>query len=247
MTRAQSRYRGLAIVVGQHDFGESDRIVRMVSPEHGLIAAMAKGARGSRKRYAGALDIGNRVEIEVRPSRGDLWRMYGATLNDGRLGVRDDLLKMALMGTFCEIVGALSREADPSPRRYGLLDTALLLLDGMTGAPGSAFRAAFEAKALTFAGLAPCLTRCARCDAPLSAPLRFSWESGGAVHEHCGSGVRVSTDLLERLEYGRRTPMAELIDDELPDGHSGLLLDFLEHQLGRPLRTRAWLNSLERG
>jgi len=247
VTSRGGRFRGLAIVVGHHDFGEADRIVRMVSPDHGLIAAMAKGARGSRKRYAGALGIGNRVAIDVRPSRGDLWRMYGATLDDGRMGVRDDLLKMALMGAFCEIVGALSRESDPSPRRYGLLDAALLLLDGMTGPPGSAFRSAFEAKALTFAGLAPCLTRCARCDAGLVEPMRFSWESGGAVHEHCGAGVSVSIEMLRDLEHGRRTPMSELIDTDLPGGACGLLLDFLEHQLGRPLRTRSWLTELEGG
>jgi DNA repair protein RecO (recombination protein O) len=247
VTARGDRFEGLAIVVGYHDYGEADRIVRLVSPDFGLVAAIAKGVRGSRRRYAGAIDIGNRVRVEVRPTRGELWRMYGAEVEDGRLGIRGDLVNLALMGTFCEITGALCRPSDPAPRRYGLLDTALLLLDAMTGPPASAFRPAFEAKALTFAGLAPCLARCARCDGALEEPIRFSAEAGGAVHLECAPGVAVSAVLLAALEKGRRTPMADLVDVDLPEGRCQLLLDFLEYQLGRGLRTRSWLTSLEAG
>ncbi len=161
-------------MVGSVDYAEADRIVRLLSPSHGRLSVLARGARRSKRRFAGALEPGNRIAAVLRPGRGELWHLDGATLLDGRLHARDHLERIALLLYACELCGGLSREQHPEARLYGLLDMALTLIDGVSEPPSALFRIALEAKALTFAGLLPTLDRCAACGEPLGEdPLVF--------------------------------------------------------------------------
>lgn len=111
-------------MVGHVDYGERDRIVRLLCPDHGRISALARGARGSTRRFAGALDLGNRVEAMLRPGAGELWHLQEASLLRGVEGLRSDLGRLSLMAYACELCAALAREHHPEPRLFGLLDTA---------------------------------------------------------------------------------------------------------------------------
>ena len=57
-------------MVGLQDYKEADRIVRLLTPENGRITALARSARSSSKRFGGTLDIGNRIEVTLRPPKG---------------------------------------------------------------------------------------------------------------------------------------------------------------------------------
>ncbi len=234
-----------AIVVGSVDYGESDRIVRLMTPDLGRLAVLAKRARADRRRYGGALDTGNLVEVVARPGRGSLWRLDRAKLLDGREHARTDLSRLALLAYSCELVGALAREEHAEPRLYGLLETALLLLDAMTAPPAEGFRVGLEAKALTFAGLTPALTRCAVCGEPVEERMRFRPADGGAAHPRCATGGdAVSQPWLAAIEAARRTPLRELVDARLPTGPAWVLSDAVQAHLGRALKSRGVLVAL---
>lgn len=238
---------GPAIVLGHVDFGDRDRIVRILSPDHGRVACLARGARGSRRRFAGALDLGNRIQATLRPGRGELWHLDGAALLDGRTGARQDLLRLSLLAYAVDLCGGLAREHQPEPRLYGLLDMACLLLDAMTAAPGAAFRAGLEAKALTFAGLAPTLSRCAVCGEELlpGDELAFDPHKGGATHRACAPGLPpLSAAWTTAVEAARRAPLRDLIDLPLPPGPAWALAEMVEGHLGRALQSRRLLASL---
>ena len=75
----------------------------------------------------------------------------------------------------------------------------------MTAPPGAAWKVAYEAKALTFAGLAPALVACRVCGLPAEPPMRYDPVAGGAAHSHCegSGGSEVSVAWLEAVEQGR--------------------------------------------
>jgi recombinational DNA repair protein (RecF pathway) len=160
-----------AIVVGSLAYGESDRIVRLLLPTRGRLSALARGARGSRRRFQGAVDIGNRIDVEVRKGRGELWSLGAVTLVDARLHVRADHPRLALLAYLCEVAGALATRSTPSPRSSGSSTRRSRCSTTRPAMPTAAFRIGFEAKALTFAGFAPSLQVCVVCGRPLEGPL----------------------------------------------------------------------------
>jgi DNA repair protein RecO (recombination protein O) len=234
-----------AIVIGGLDYGESDRIVHILSPEHGRISLMARRLRSRKKRHGGILELGNRVSLDLREGRGRLATLDQAQLRDGRVHIRGDLDRIALLAYGIEICGALAREHHPEPRLFGLLETMALILDALDQAPRSAFRLGLEAKALTFAGLAPVLSRCARCEGPLAPQMGWSHSAGGAVHLDCEASERdVESAWLEDVESARRSPLKDLVDLDVKPGPAWLLSETIAAHVGRELRSRSVLQAL---
>lgn len=231
-----------AVVVGAVDVGEASRIVRFLAADRGRFSAAAPGARASRKRFGGLLEIGNRLTIELAHGRGELPRISVADRVSGPRKARATLGGIALLAYGCELVSGLAPEGGPAERHFGLLLAWLERLEGPTLPLGLA-RQALEAKALTVSGLAPVLTRCAACGDPPDEPMVFDFVAGGAQHGRCGGGRPVSLDVLRRWEVARRTPLAE-IDDTPAIGSEWLFSSFAEHQLGRALRSRVLLEDV---
>ena len=59
-----------AIVLRTVDYGESDRVVTLLTAERGKLAAFARGARASRRRFGGALEPFTLLAVEARERRG---------------------------------------------------------------------------------------------------------------------------------------------------------------------------------
>ena len=232
----------LAIVVGATNVGESSRIVRLLTAERGRVSVMVRSARASRKRFAGQLELGSIVEVVTSRGRGDLENLSEAKVREAPKQARQDLDRIALLAYGCELCAALAPEHSPAPKLFRLLATWLIHVE-TSDAVGEPARLALEAKALTFSGLTPALVHCALCTDPLTDPIRFDPEAGGALHEECGSGKSVTLSTLRRLEALRRTPMIEVTEPGV-GLHRWLLSDFASHHLDRELRSRGLLEEL---
>ncbi|MEQ1565998.1 MAG: DNA repair protein RecO [Myxococcota bacterium] len=233
-----------AVVVGGIDLGEADRLLRLVSATEGRGAVVARGMRSSRKRFVGAGELGTRLRI----TRGRSTGLASATAIerlDGPNRARTEIERIGLLAYGCELCAALCPEGSAAPKLYQLLLHWLALLEGVPR-PGEASRIALEAKAATFAGLAPTLTHCAVCADPLDDPAVFDAEIGGGAHARCSGGRPIEAAALRALDELRRTPLAETPERAAPGGAEWLLADFVQHQLGRPLASRAWLLSIDR-
>ena len=56
------------IVVGSRIFSESGRFVDLLTKEYGRISLVARGARASKKRFAGALDLFISLDVDTNSS-----------------------------------------------------------------------------------------------------------------------------------------------------------------------------------
>ena len=202
---------------------------------------MARGARRSKKRFAGMLEIGNRVRLDIHPGRGKLARIQGVELVAGVQRAREDLLRLSLLAYGCEALGRLAGEHQPAPRLARLLVVWVERLEH-DGEMGVAHRQALEAKALRFAGLLPDLHRCARCSRPLVDHASVPTE-GGVLHPACGPGVGVEAADLLALDRLLRTPLFE-IRVEQASGAGWLLCDRIQHHLRAPLKSATLLREL---
>lgn len=232
-----------AVVVGGVDYGDADRIVYLLSAERGRISAYARGAKNSKRRFAGALDLFTRVQAQLAQRPGaDLFSLHAADVIDARPGISTDLLRIAHAGYACELARELSREAHENTKLYARLSE---FLDALARAAAAADALClFELRALEASGLAPSLDSCARCGGALGTSPGFDPAAGGATCARCTPpGLRASAAAVARLlALARGQPPAA----ERAAESRAMVRRFTLHQLGKSLKSLTFLAEMER-
>ncbi len=177
-----------AIVLRTRDYSESDRIVTLLTRDMGKLSGIARGAKASKRRFAGKLEPFSHVMLYFR--RRPLGHLVFITRAEGGdlapLRLDDDLGKIALGSYMLELTDALASEETEAAEAYQILSTALTLL-GEAG-PNAALRQAFELKILGWAGFGLEFDHCRLCAAPSAATearLYFIVARGGVVCARC--------------------------------------------------------------
>lgn len=180
-----------ALLLRCRPLGESDLLLDFFSRELGRITAVAKGAKRSKRRFFGLLEIAHFLEIEVEPGkRGDLWLLLAARLTNPHLGLRQDWRRLLLAGPVLELLLRASAPHDPQPGALQLaLDTLARLERGRGASESAAALAVFLLRLLNELGFAPRLEACLHCAKPaaqINEP-RLSLD-GGLVCPTCPPG-----------------------------------------------------------
>jgi DNA repair protein RecO (recombination protein O) len=172
-----------AIVLRSIRYGEADRILHLYTPQHGRLAAIAKGVRRSRSRFGGRLEPFFRIRIVLHEGRGDLCTVTGADTIAAHAALRDHAETLDAAARACDAVGRLFETADPHPEVFRLLANELALLSHDAAHAQPANGLSFRLKLLLAAGIVPQLGSCASCGEPEHLQ-GFSAAAGGVV---CGS------------------------------------------------------------
>ncbi len=154
------RFTTLAIVCALRNHGEHGAIVRLMTPEHGLVAAYVRGARGRRMRPV--LIAGNVVEAQLSARTETQLPQAAVEL----VHSRGPLLSEPLPAAAIEWATVLTATALPEGQPYPALHLALEgLLDAIEAAPSaSGWGAAlvrYELLLLSELGFGLDLERCA--------------------------------------------------------------------------------------
>jgi DNA repair protein RecO (recombination protein O) len=227
------------VVLRTHKLGEADRILVVLTNEHGKIRAVAKGVRKPTSKFGGRLEPLAHVKLLVRVGR-SLDVVAQAETIDHFRPLRTDLSLLTHAMAMVEAVDQLAPEREPAPQLYRMLLGGLRTL-----AAGHAplVVPAFYWKLLAADGVAPELEACVSCGAP--GPLvAFSVEEGGVLCRTCRRGAAVSeaaVALLRRILGGDL--VAALREPASAATHEVevLAVRSLEHHLERRLRSVALL------
>ena len=245
-----------ALVLRSVDFGESDRIVHLLTPRTGRIAAMAKGARRSRKRFPGTLDFFNRlrVQLDQRP-RASLARLEHAALEGVYGGLRTEPARFALGCYLLELLDRLAPEGGAAADLRRLFDFAVQAFSTLDrAAPDLRLRTLLELRALDALGLRPELRRCVRCGAASTAEslAGFHVPDGGPLCGGCrrpGEPVlAIGLGTLRALERALALPLERL--DRLALGERSLaearllVARFQRFHVGLELRSERFLDGI---
>lgn len=230
-------YASEGIVLRTREFGEADLIVQLLTPERGRVAAVAKHARKSVKRFPGSLDLFNHLQVELRPHRrGGLPLLLRARLVSPFLPLRRDPARYGLSCYLVELLGRLAPEHGAGTEMRRIFDFTLESLAAIAAStPDARLRVLFEVRALDVLGLRPELRRCVRCgdDVAGPAPVAFHIGDGGVLCSRCirpeETPLRVHLGTLRALERALRIPV-----QELPRLHlAGPALTEAQHLVGR--------------
>jgi DNA repair protein RecO (recombination protein O) len=176
-----------ALVLKAFPYGESSRILRLLTPDYGMRSAIAKGATGPRSRFGAALEPFTEGEavLHLREGR-DLHTLSSFEVLRSRQALGRDLTAFAGASLLAELLLiSATEELDPD-----LFDAISRHLDRLASAPpesveGEVFAAVWWL--VTSIGLRPQTAACVGCGRALSPDesCRMDVEGGGAACIDC--------------------------------------------------------------
>jgi DNA repair protein RecO (recombination protein O) len=226
-------------------FGESDRIVTLLTAQHGKITGIAKGAKNSRRRFAGTLEpfVHIRAVFRQRPSS-ELVFLLRCELLSALRGFSRDLDRFAAGSYVLELTDRLVFGRESGSDIYDLVHEALTLLDA--GSSTSPVLRAFELHMLTATGYAPALDRCRSCGTAAEA-LFLDAERGGVACRRCVTAGRVvkpvTPETMRVLARLAATPLGEAAaaPDSIPVEAAAAAEHLIAAVVQGPLRTREFM------
>ncbi|MCI5207671.1 MAG: DNA repair protein RecO [Candidatus Electrothrix sp. ATG2] len=118
-----------SIILKNVDFGESDRIITLYSPDIGRFTAIAKGAKRSQKRFVNKLEEFSLLAISYRPAQNNrLHFLNEAELKEAFLSLRTNWQRYYTAMLACELVLRFTGEHDPDKQIFSLLHWLLTSL-----------------------------------------------------------------------------------------------------------------------
>jgi len=233
-------YRDEAIVIRTHKLGEADRIITLITREHGRVRAVAKGVRRTKSKFGARLEPGSLVDIQL---------YVGKTLNIVTQvesleifgdSIAGDYQKWTIASTLLEASERFtSNEGEPSLQQFLLLLGALKALAYESHDP-SLILDAYFLRSLSIAGYAPSMTICSGCEAP--GPHKyFSLVGGGSVCGACKPAASATPapetlTLMSDLLTGN-WESADVSKQKSRREASGLIAAYLQWHLERELRS----------
>ncbi len=229
-------------------YGDTSKIVRLLTRDLGLQSAIARGARRARSP-TGGLDLFARGTALLRlKEHRELSPLTAFEVADAHPALARDVERFGAASAVAE----LALKCAPAEPYAAVFDAVAGAFAALAGARGEDVRSVGLAAcwALVAAlGFSPSLDRCAVCGAATgqAATTYFSAALGGAV---CGSH-RSGAGAVNRLTAADRDALTSLAAGVLPEApldqrhaaaHRRLLLAFIRHHLAedRPLPAMAF-------
>lgn len=234
------RFKAEAVVLSTVDYGEADRVVTLLTRSRGRVTAFAAGARKSKRRFAGALEPGTYLNVQLVERRGDTLRLDGADIRESFYAVRDDLARISRALYCLELARELCRDHQPHPELFDHLLRYLEKLSKNAAGPTSLIK--FELDALEVAGFRPRFFPCTVCGSEIGEDqlLKFDAEAGGVACANCYGrvphGIPIAWSVvraLHELQQGSTVPM----EGPTRARSRELLNVFIAHHLGRKLNS----------
>ena len=138
------------LVIREQTTGENDRLVTLLTADHGLVRAFVRGGKQLKNRRAAATSLFCYGEFALYRGR-DAYTVDSAAPIEVFFGLRQDIDRLAAAQYFAQLSYELAAEEQPAPELLRLLLNTLHLLCKGTK-PLVQIKAVFELRALSISG-----------------------------------------------------------------------------------------------
>ena len=151
-----------ALVIRSSEYGENDRLLTLLSPEHGRMQVIAKGARKMVSKQMQCAQLFCYANYELYEKRGMYWLRSG-NIQSSFYRLSENLEAMALAHYLCDVAGDLCGEEVGAESLLRLLLNCLYVLSEKD-IPPSLVKAVFEFRSMAMSGFYPySVDQCSIC------------------------------------------------------------------------------------
>ena len=251
MSHRERSFRTPAIILRRFDLGEADRLLTLLTPHHGKIEVVAKGARKLTSTKTGHVELFTRADMLIHKGR-ELGIAVQAEMTAPYLPLRDDLTLGAYAGYAAELADRFTNEGDDETARlFTLLDETFNRLCTDTD-PRLALRY-YEIHLLDLAGFRPELNECVIGHEDIQPEDQyFSYAEGGVVcPQDASRGTSfiplpmLTLKVLRHLQRSHYARVKELqVNSSLHDDLERVMQGYITYLLERRLQSADFIRRL---
>ena len=203
-----------AIVLKSFDYQDHHKIVKMISPSHGLISVFVGYANKKKSRYRAIAEPLTCVTINVKvptDERGGLYYLVHGDSIDSFYELKVDYEKIMMFYEMVEIIMRGDIDDDYLPYTYRTLKQ-ILEMDPIADMKFRFGVILFKAKMMAALGITPAIDGCISCG-QTSKIVTASVSEGGLICERCyaGDGIWLATDLIPLWRALFKMPIERLM------------------------------------
>ena len=253
MPRPERAFRTPAIILKRRDFNEADRLLTILTPGHGKLDVIAKGARKPTGSRTGHVELFTRADMLIHSGR-DFGIVAQAQMAAPYLRLREDLQLGAYASYAAELADRFTSSGEEDHgRSFKLLDDTLERLCGDDDPRLTILY--YEMHLLDAAGFRPELNQCLVGREPvLPEDQFFSYAEGGIVcPRHAvrgGQFVPISMETLKLIRHLQRSAYGGVhtlkLSPALHDDAERVLVGYITYLLERGLQSVDFIRLLRR-
>ncbi len=187
------------IVLSRTDFGEADRILTILTPDHGKLRLVAKGVRRIKSKLAGGIELFSISDLNYIVGKRDLGTLVSARMDIHFGNIIKDITRVQLGYELIKLINK-NTEDEPEADYFHILTNAFQALDG--DAPPELIQVWAVAQLLKIGGHAPNL-QSDTAGAKLDAAAVYNFDPDAMAFAAHSAGRFAANDIkFLRLLFG---------------------------------------------
>lgn len=237
----------MGIVLKEMKVGENDRLVTLLTREHGVIRAFCTGSLKSSSKSLSAAAFLSYSRFTVYKGR-DTYKINDAHPEKIFWELRNDFTLLSLASYFCEVCMDLAPKEESAEDFLRLILNCLHLLtvknESMTP---EHIKAVFELRCCIYSGYMPDVTACCECKNEFGPVIGFDTLGGVCVcgkcfsRHKCRGMIEVSGSVIAAMRHIIYSPLEKCFSFKLNEKNEKSLSDLCENfliaQTGRTFDT----------
>ncbi len=232
------------IVIDEKPYGESSKILNIITKEKGIVGVLAKGAKRLKSPLRSISERFCYANFNISYKEDKLSILIGADVINPLRNIKTDIKKVSYLNFLSELTRGVLKESNDD-RIYNIYLSAILKME--EGFDPSIITNIVELKYLSFLGVSPKLNGCVICGNENVVSVS-AYKGGYVCKEHLENDYVVSDKtikIIRILEYVDISKISKLeVSDQVRKEINDFLDDYYDRYTGIYLKSKKFLKNL---
>lgn len=231
-------------IVSEKAYGESSKIVNIITKEYGIIGLLAKGSKRLKSSIRGITEMFTYANFQVSYKENKLSTLISGDIINPLSNIKKDIEKISYLNFLSELTTQVLKQSS-NKNIYDIFISSTLKIN--EGYDPMVITNILELKYLDFLGVAPDLNGCVICDSPNVITLSAS-KGGFVCNKHLENDYIVSDKTIKIIRMLRYVDISKISKLDLSlktkTEINSFIDDYYERYTGLYLNSKNFLKNI---